>query len=197
MLRNSPNVIPSAARDLIKALLRKIPHFIRNDAPGRLAHFALITLLLLPLFSWGLSSDEKEPAHFEADDVSMNHKTGITVFTGHVKVDQGSTHLTADKLTVYKDQEGKVTKIVAAGQLAHYATLPDKQKMPMDAFAKTIEYYPKEKKAVLLGQGMITQGSNTFKGEHIIYNLAQQTVTSLPTAGSKSVLILQPQDMPS
>lgn len=154
-------------------------------------------LILLPFSSWGLSSDEKKPAHFEADDVNLNHKTGLTVFTGHVKVDQGTTHLIADKLTVYKGPEGKVTKVIAVGQLARYTTLPDKQKKVMDAFAKTIEYYPKEKKAVLLGQGTITQGSNTFKGEHIIYDLAQQTVTSLPTAGSKSVLILQPQDMPS
>ncbi len=155
------------------------------------------SILISSIASWALSTDSNQPAHFVADKVQFNQKTGINVFIGHVTMSQGTTHLTADKLTVYNAAHGRIIKAVAIGELAHYSTLPDDQKRLMDAFGKTIEYYPQERKAIILGNGTVIQGSNRFNGEHIIYEMDKQLVTSLPTNSNiQSVLVLQPQDLP-
>ncbi|HVV68781.1 MAG TPA: lipopolysaccharide transport periplasmic protein LptA [Gammaproteobacteria bacterium] len=154
--------------------------------------------LLIPGNCLALSTDRDQPAHFIADKFQTNQKTGITIFTGHVQMDQGTTHLTADKVTVYNGEHGRINKAIAVGAPAHYSTLPDNEKKNrmMDAYGKTIEYYPQLRKAVILGDGIVIQGPNRLNGEHIIYELDKQLATSLPTGTAQSVLVLQPQDLP-
>jgi lipopolysaccharide export system protein LptA len=161
--------------------------------------FSILSIcILIPINSLALSTDRDQPAHFTADKFQTNQKTGITIFTGHVQMDQGSTHLNADKVTVYNGEHGRINKAVAIGLPAHYTTMPDDEKKnrPMNAFGKTIEYYPQERKAVILGDGLVIQGPNRLNGEHIIYEMEKQLVTSLPTGPIQSVLVLQPQDLP-
>ncbi len=155
-----------------------------------------IIITIIPLTSWGLDSDKVKPANFIADYVTFNEKTGIKIFTGHVKMDQGTTHLTGDKVTVY-NANGSVVKIVAIGNPAHYSTLPDNQKEVLNATAQTIEYYPQKSIAVLIDNGIVTQGENVFKGPHITYDMIKQTVISKPTDKQiQSTIVIQPQDMP-
>ncbi len=167
-----------------------------HPAGWRRAFFVLLSVLISST-AIGLTSDEKEPAHFVSEQFMFNQKTGVTIFAGKVTMDQGTTRLIADQLTIYKDHEGKVEKIVAVGHLAQYSTLPDKEKRVLTAKGEKIEYYPKTKKAIILGKGVITQGDNTFMGEQIHYDIAQQALTSIPLpGGSQSSLIIQPQDLP-
>lgn len=164
----------------------------------RLNYISLIILLLLtPLSSLALKSDADKIAQFKADNVSFNYNNGATIYTGHVTMNQGTTHLIADKVTVTKDRNGEVNKMIAVGKQAHYNTLPDEQKKPIDAFGDTIEYYPEQKTAVIIGNGLVTQGMNSLQGPHIVYNMVNQTVVSAPSLdGGKSTIILQPQDLP-
>ncbi len=165
--------------------------------PHKLLIGLLIATGLIPSLAQALSSDQNLPARFVSDHVVFNHKTGITIFTGNVKMDQGTTHLTGDKVTSYSNDNGNVTKVVAVGKLAHYNTLPDGQEKAVDAWAETIEYYPQEKTAILIGNGKVTQGANSFTGPHIVYNMEKQTVVSTPTtSNTQSVIVLQPQDLP-
>lgn len=158
-------------------------------------------LLLNPLSALALASDNNQPAHFLADQFQYNQKTNKTVFIGHVQMSQGSTHLSADQLTVYRDKDGKVTKTIAVSlsdQLAHYTTLPDNSDEVLDAVGKTIEYYPQIKKAIIKGSGVVTQGPNHFSGSFITYDIVKQQVISLPMAADEqTILVLQPQHLPS
>lgn len=159
--------------------------------------FLLLISWCIAIPTYALKTDREQPAHFVADHVLFNQKAGLTVFTGQVKMDQGTTHLIAEKVTVYSDKAGTVVKAVATGNPAHYTTLPDDQKNPIDALGDTIEYYPQEKKAVIKGNGVVTQGPNRFNGSYIVYNMIEQTVVSIPTKqGVQSVLVLQPQALP-
>lgn len=169
---------------------------MKNPSPIK---FVLGTALIaISCAVLALQSDASQPVDFMADDVSFNDNDGTTVYTGHVKMDQGSTHLTADKVVVYKDKQGNVNKTIATGH-AHYTTLPDNQKNPMDALGDTIEYYPQKQIAIIIGNGQVIQGMNSIQGPRIIYDMVKQTVTSIPSlvsGGGKSLLILQPQDLP-
>lgn len=168
----------------------------------RIRHFyGVIGTILLSLAGpvLALQTDANQPMNFIADDVSFNDNNGTTVYTGHVSMNQGSTHLTADKVIVYKDKEGSMNKAVAMGKPAHYTTLPDNQKKPMDAFGDTIAYYPQQQRAIIMGNGNVIQAMNSLQGPRIIYDMVKQTVTSFPATlgGEKSLLILQPRDLPS
>ncbi len=156
-----------------------------------------LCLALLPPTTAALTSDAEQQAYFKADNVSFNYHTGATVYTGNVVMDQGSTHLTADKVTVHKDRHGNTDKTIAEGNLAHYTTLPDQQKKPIYASGNVIEYYPQKKLAVITGNAEVIQGRNNFHGPRIVYDMVKQTVFSDPSQqGGESVIVLQPQDLP-
>ncbi|MDF3055285.1 MAG: lptA [Gammaproteobacteria bacterium] len=160
---------------------------------------ALLTLLfsLSSLTTYALSSDSDLPMNVSSDTLDFNSKTGITIFTGNVKMDQGTTHLRADKVTVYKRMDGEVEKIIAVGKQAHYSTQPEEGKDVMDAFGNTIEYYPQKKQAVILGNGSVKQGQNSLNAQHIVYDLAKDTLTSIPTNRREAAkLILYPKNLP-
>lgn len=156
-----------------------------------------LALSLYSLSSQALNSDTNNPATFIADHVFFNYDNGTTIYSGHVNMTQGTTHLTADKVTVFKDKYGHIDQVIAEGSPAHYATLPDQQKKPLDAAGDTIKYYPQQKLAVIIGNGLVMQGMNSLQGSHIIYNMANETVVSDAGAGDKkSVIVLQPNDLP-
>jgi lipopolysaccharide export system protein LptA len=153
----------------------------------------LLLCLTLPITCWGLPSDRDKPAYIEADQVQYQQKTGITLYVGHVKVDQGTSHLLADTLTVYKDlHSSKIQKMIATGNLAQYSTLPKVDGKMMNASAKTIQYDPVHNLVLLLGDALITQEGNLFRGQHIEYDLTKQTVISAPSPNSKTVIVIQP-----
>lgn len=160
----------------------------------------ILNLMLSLLFSanvWAANNDSHVPATFDSDQLDYNQKTRVTIFTGHVKMDQGTTHLFADKVTLYSDKDNKITKLIAIGKQAHYSTLPEGQTKVLDAFADTIEYYPPEKKAILIGNAFVDQPPNQLRGSHIIYDMIKQQVLSLPAnPGQQTVVILQPNDLP-
>lgn len=164
---------------------------------------ALLTILLLALSSpaFALKSDATQVAHFSADHVSFNGQNGTTIYSGRVKMQQGTTQLIANQVVVYRDKEGGTDKAVATGNLAHYSTLPDNQKDPMDALGDKIEYYPKKHLAIILGNGTITQAKNSLQGPYIVYDMIKQKIDLIPALGpktqdKKALIVLQPWDLP-
>ncbi|QLH43197.1 MAG: lipopolysaccharide transport periplasmic protein LptA [Coxiellaceae bacterium] len=144
--------------------------------------------------SLGLVSDKTQTAYIQADRAEYNQKIGISTYYGNVKIDQGSTHLRGDKMIVYNSSDHKtVSKIIAFGNLARYSTLPENQTVPMDAQAKTIEYYPTEDRIVLIGAAVATQGKNTVTGETIEYQMTKQMLISSPAKASRTVIVFQPE----
>ncbi len=145
-----------------------------------------------------LPQNAYQTAHFKADHASFNANQGTTIYAGHVKITQGSTQLTACEVTIYKDK-GIIHKIIATGNPAHYTTLPNKQQIPVDALGQTITYYPQKQVAVIDGNGYIQQGANSLKSDHIVYDIAKQTMGSTPSAqgnNRKTLIILQPNELP-
>jgi|JI102314A2RNA_FD_contig_121_257512_length_1410_multi_2_in_0_out_0_1 lipopolysaccharide export system protein LptA len=145
-----------------------------------------------------LPQNAYQTAHFEADHVSFNANQGTTIYAGHVKITQGSTQITAREITIYKD-EGIINKIIATGNPAHYTTLPNNQQVPVDASGQTITHYPQKQVAVISGNGYIKQGANSLKSDHIVYDIAKQTMSSTSSAhvnDRKSLIVLEPNELP-
>jgi lipopolysaccharide export system protein LptA len=160
----------------------------------------LLTLFTLamcyPLALFALHEDKKEKVYIVADSTIYNYKTGIRIFEGNVKVDQGTTHLTADRLVTKNNSDHNIQEAIAygLGQLAHYWTLPKIGEPEIHAHAKVIKFYPIESNVVLEQSVVVTQGENNFQGELILYNGGDQTITVPASKNGRAVLVYNPDN---
>jgi len=151
-------------------------------------------LLFFSTAALALSEDHNAPIHISSDKWTYNYKTGINEYVGHVSVTQGSTHLTADKLTTKSNAQRKIQEAIAYGinQPAHYWTLLKNSDEAVHGFATIIKYYPIEANVTLLQNVSLKQAENSFQGELIHYNSLDQTVTVPEHEGSRAVLLYNP-----
>jgi len=166
-------------------------------AQNKLLNFSRILLTgLLALLCWhsacGLSTDKQQPAFIQADSATLNHKTGVCIYRGHVKLTQGTTVISSDTLTTYSDQKNQLKLAKAVGQPATYTTLPDNSTIPMVASAQTINYDPQQALVTLTGNAKATQGNDSFAGPLIYYNIKLQTVTTPATEQGRTTIIIHP-----
>jgi len=151
-------------------------------------------LLLTPLSAYSLSTDKDQPMDIEADRVDIDDRTGLNTFQGNVVVTQGTIRLNADIVTVYK-KKNDVSKVIAKGQPAVYKQRPDKKKEYVIAEARQIEYLAIKGKILLINDAKITQGKDTFTGNHIEYDIKKDLVLARksPTGGSRVKITIQPK----
>lgn len=155
---------------------------------------ALFTLFIShSLFA--LQEDRKETVYIVADATTYNYRTGVKIFEGNVKVDQGTTHITADRLVTKNNSQHKIQEAIAygLGQLAHYRTLPKLGEPEVHARSKIIKFYPIESNVTLEQNVILTQGDNSFQGELILYNGSDQTITVPASKNARAVLVYNPE----
>lgn len=143
-----------------------------------------------------LSSDSEKTAQVTADSVQYNNKTGVAKYIGHVKATQGTTIVTAEQITLYRNDDNDIERIVATGKPAQYSTQPAPNQPRLQASANTIEYYPLQGKVQLIDQGIATMGNNRFSANHITYDMNQQLLESSTRYGGQSTIVLEPTRKP-
>lgn len=162
----------------------------------RLINLAMIMVLFLlfALPAFALQEDSNKKIYIVADSTNYNYKTGDTVYEGHVKVDQGTTHITSDRLTTKLNPQHKIKEAIAYGQqnLAHYWTLPKIGEPEMHANAKIIKFYPNESNITLEQEVVVTQGENSFQGQLILYNRNDQTVLVPASNNGRAIMVYNP-----
>jgi lipopolysaccharide export system protein LptA len=160
---------------------------------SKLLIILLSTLLSFLTSAHALSNDRYEKMYITADASTYNYKTGTNSFVGHVNVTQGTSHVTADRLTT-KNNNHKIQEAIAYGtqELAHYWTQPKNGEEPMHAHAKIIKFYPLQDNVILESDAIVTQGKNSFQGQLIFYNIKNQTINVPPSKNGRAVLIYSP-----
>lgn len=158
-------------------------------------NFGVIVLLLVTVLSFAMPSDKSLPANIVADSSIYNYKTGIDTYEGNVKIDQGTTHITADRVITKRDDKHKIKEATAYGikKLAHYWTTPKLNDPEVHATARIIKFYPIEENVTLIKTVEIHQGDNTFHGELIHYNKQAQTITVPSTEHARAVIVYNPE----
>ncbi|MBE9538032.1 MAG: lipopolysaccharide transport periplasmic protein LptA [Proteobacteria bacterium] len=138
---------------------------------------ALLCALASP-FSHSLPEDREQAIHISADKATRDEKKGLTIYSGNVILDQGSLHISADRITVFRIVE-EGDKIVAKGQPALVQQQPNAGEELMRAHANIIEYYKSEDRLRLHSGAQIKQGASTVKGETIDYYISQQLIKAV------------------
>jgi lipopolysaccharide export system protein LptA len=153
-----------------------------------------LILLLYPFIVNALQADREEKVFIISDSTLYNYKTGVNIFEGHVKVDQGTTHITADRLVTKNNNKHKIQEATAYGlqELAHYWTLPKIGQPEIHARAKIIKFFPIESNVTLEEDVLVTQGENTFNGQLIHYNSNEETIVVPATKNGRAILVYNP-----
>lgn len=156
-------------------------------------------LLLCPLAALALPDDDKQMMHIEANSSSFDYKNGVNTYEGKVKIDQGSTHLSADKLVTHNNDKHKLSEAIAYGfdNFAEYTTKTKPEDPELHARAKVIKYYPIEGKVELEGDVLVTQGENSFNGPVIIYNIKDQVVNAPASNNGRAIIVIDSKQLKS
>ncbi|MDR3490751.1 MAG: lipopolysaccharide transport periplasmic protein LptA [Gammaproteobacteria bacterium] len=162
-----------------------------------LKHFLFLIIIFMSVNSFALPDDSNKAMQIHASSTLFNFKKGFNVYDGDVKVTQGSTRLTADKLTTQNNDTHKMEEAIAYGfqNPAHYWTLPKAGDVEFHAQAKVITFYPLKSLVKLEGDVVITQGNNSFHGPIILYNIKDQTVTSPASNKGRATIVIDPNQL--
>lgn len=134
--------------------------------------------------------DDKRPLEVESNYFKYNHQTGVAVYKGHVIASQGSRHLTADTLTLFRDKNGQIRQIIAVGNPAQMdlKTAPDKPLTHSEALK--IEYHEDTQYLNLLEKAKLTQNQDKYEASRIDYDIQHEIVHSPESEKGRIKIVL-------
>lgn len=143
-------------------------------------------------YTAALPNDSEQPMKIVADASLFNYKTGVDTYEGNVKVDQGTTHLLADKLITEKNEHHKIVSAIAYGtqHLAELTTLPSVSSQILHAKSNIIKFYPSTSILILENNVVVTQGENSFHGPRIIYNMKEQMIAAPASKNGRATIVI-------
>ncbi len=154
-----------------------------------------IFLMLLLLAAGGalaLPEDRDAPVEIESDQADIDQGEARTIFTGHVRVTQGTFTLWADRLVV-QYRNGEPYEITATGNPARFRELPEKGKDWVKGSGQRILYRFHADDVVLTGNAELQQNADSFRSDRIVYDRKTARLKAGKAVGGKRVhVILQP-----
>jgi lipopolysaccharide export system protein LptA len=143
----------------------------------------LALFLLPPAAAQALEGDTEQAIYIVADEVVRDEKSGLTVYRGNVRMNQGSMRIEADQITSHKIKiEGD--KIVAEGNPAHMSQQQEPDSPMMHAWGGVIEYYRTEERILLREDAQLEQDGSTVRGDRIDYLINEQVVKAAADGSS-------------
>lgn len=164
---------------------------------SRVSFLWIIISFLLPTITLSLPEDSQQPMHIVADSSLFNYKTGQDIYEGNVIIDQGTSHLTADRVVTQKNKKHKMISAIAIGlkKVATFTTIPKLGDLVMHSEAKTISFYPPTSTVVFENDVIVTQGENNFHGQHIIYNMKDQIVSAPASKNGRATIVIESKQL--
>lgn len=132
-------------------------------------------LLAAPAAAFDLDSDA--PITVNAAHARLDDSQGVATYTGDVVVAQQGTRLSADKVVLYRDDQG-LSRIEATGTPARYSQTTAGQTAATEASAERIIYNATESQLTFERNAMIEQSGNLFRGSRILYDTRNRVVTA-------------------
>ncbi|MGB1109084.1 MAG: lipopolysaccharide transport periplasmic protein LptA [Gammaproteobacteria bacterium] len=117
------------------------------------------------------AADSNQPIGIEADFAEFNRDKGITIYNGHVVIEQGSRRFWADKVHIYTNDKDQLEKIIALGNPARFRH-DQQQQGSGEAFAEAdrIEFLASNDQLILLRDAKVWRGNDSIVSERIVYD---------------------------
>jgi lipopolysaccharide export system protein LptA len=151
---------------------------------------------LAPGRAEALPEDRNQPIYIQSDRAERDERSGKTVYTGDVVIDQGSLHIAADRVTITM-QESQVSRIDAVGKPAKMNQKPSPEREMVYARAINIQYDVTAEILTLIEQATVVQEGSTVQGERIDYFVKEQRVKAgagpAESGDSRVQMVIQPR----
>ncbi|MDO6564063.1 lipopolysaccharide transport periplasmic protein LptA [Amphritea sp. 1_MG-2023] len=160
--------------------------------------------LCVMLLSWqpmamALPSDANKAIHITADSATRNDQTGITLYKGDVLLTQGSLKVSGDSIEL-RQTGNTITMIIARGRPAEFQQRSSADQEITHAYGEVLDYNLHTKELEITGQAKVTQGSDLFSGNRIVYNMNKSTVNAFRDEnadGERVQIVIQPKATPT
>ena len=129
----------------------------------------LSLLLVLPTPGFSKTGDNQQPIYVEADSLEVRDNDNISIYTGNVKLTQGSLEIQADLLTLYSDDNNTFTLMKMSGLPATFRQLNDSN-LEITGEALKMEYSESESTLLLIDNAKLTQGVDIIESNKINVN---------------------------
>lgn len=156
---------------------------------------AALAAILFAGSAVAFSLDSDTPITVKANSARLDDSKGVATYTGDVTLTQGATELTADKVILYRDENG-LRRIEATGQPAHYRQPARNGEGETDARALNITYSAPENRLTFEREAVIEQNGNLFRGNIIHYDSVDRVVTAEGSASNgngRVEMVIQPR----
>lgn len=134
----------------------------------------LLATLLAAAPAFAERDDRDKPINLEADTVEVNDATGVSVYSGNVRLTQGTLLMTADKVIVVQDAEG-FSKSTAYGNPTTFRQKREGVDEYIDGAAQRLEFDAKKDLVQLFTQARVRRGQDEVRGSYISYNSATES----------------------
>ena len=151
------------------------PSATNPNCMPRLSLVIMLATLLISTNASALPEDKDQPIKIAAATAVRDEKQGTTVYSGNVRMNQGTLNIDADTITIYHTGED-ASRIVATGTPAQLEQQPEIDKSLLKAEAATIEYFKNEERVQLREAARIEQDGSILTGDTIDYFMAEQLV---------------------
>ncbi|QEM81314.1 MULTISPECIES: lipopolysaccharide transport periplasmic protein LptA [Halomonas] len=129
-----------------------------------------------------LESDRTAPIQVEADQLDLDDKAGTAVYTGNVRIQQGSMLLTGDRVEIRRNNKGELSLATATGQRAYLEQKPSPEEPVVKGWGHRVIYHVPERRIELINQAELHKGGDTFDGAYVEYFLDRKVVQARSSA---------------
>jgi len=154
-----------------------------------MARLVSFLVLLLPLQVFALSGDAQQPIHVEADSLEIRDKDNISIYTGNVRLSQGSQEFRGERLVLNFSQQKELVLMTMTGTPATFRQIDDQQR-EMHGQADQMEYRASESTLLLLGNARFTHVGNTIESNTIRINTETESIQAGSTESDDRVRML-------
>lgn len=161
-------------------------------------NFTKMLLFSSFLFSnsvFALATDSQQPINIIADKATIDDASGTAIYEGNVIITQGSIEMKSAKVTLNYTAKQTLDKVIAEGDPVTFKQTPEGGKEDIHAKAKRMEYLADKNTIHLTQQAELSQGQDSFAGEHISYNI-QDGIIRADKGGSEKgriSVVIQPR----
>ena len=173
------------------------PKFVQTRC---VAVLAAAWLSGLPFIAYAEKADREKPINLEADKVSLDDNQKVSVFEGNVILTQGTTKITAAKITVRQEKDGS-QKATSMGKPATFRTKRDGVDEYVDGSAERIEYDSKTDKVELFTNAWLRRDKDELRGNYVSYEgstefyqaIGGSTTANNSTSPGRVTVVMQPK----
>lgn len=158
--------------------------------------FILCGALLLTASVWALPQDKQQPIEISADRAEIDERTGTAIYSGNVKLTQGSMQLDADVLTLHTDGQGDIRQLVAKGRPAHFEQQHQADAPITHGYGQTIEFDIQLDLLTLTEQAKLLRAEDSFSGKRIQVDTTKNVIQAFSDKhqpDSRVQMIIQPR----